>query len=63
MFLEAGSQREVLISWLLELIVQVTVLWRGKRRREGWRGEEEGREEGEGRSEGRKREGRIRGGT
>ena len=32
MVLEAGSKREILISWFLELIIQVTVLWRGKRR-------------------------------
>jgi len=31
-FLEAGSQRKVLISWLLELFVHITVFgWRGKR--------------------------------
>ena len=46
MFLEAGSQREVLISLLFELIVQITVLWRGKQRREegGEKGEEQGGE-------------------
>ena len=43
-FLEAGSEWEVLISWLLELVIQVTVLWRG-RRREGRREEEREREE------------------
>ena len=48
MFLEAGSQREVFISLLFELIVQVTVLWRRK--------EEEGGGGRKGRGMGREKE-------